>query len=99
MTFYVDLDLLRIVAQPGYTPPLSDLSVRRGNVVPTTIKFVQDGAIVDPGAVATSVYLAVKSNGNYEQTPALVSEGPFIKSGTGACSATHRKSRSDRRHS
>lgn len=83
MRFYVDLDLLRIVATPGYSTPLSDLSVRRGDIIPTQIQFVRDGAVVDPGDDAVSVYLGIKSNGNYEQNPALVTAGPFVKAGTG----------------
>jgi hypothetical protein len=83
MTFYVDLDLLRLVTTPGYTPVLASIDVHRNDLLPFRVHFVQDGQVVDPGDDVTSLYFAVKRSGSYSQNPALVSVGPFTKSGTG----------------
>ena len=83
MTFYIDLDLLRTVATPGYTSPVEVVRVRRGDTVPFVVQFIQSGVAVDPGAAATSLYFAANSAGNYTQDPNLVTAGVFTKSGTG----------------
>lgn len=83
MNLFVDLDLGCVVATPGYTSPLPGLTVRRGDQPTVTVKFLQDGVVVDPGMSATEVSLVVKTAGDYDQDPALVSISTWTKSGTG----------------
>ena len=58
MTFYIDLDLLRVVATPGYSSPVDAVRVRRGDTVPFVVQFSQGGVAVDPGAAAVGVLAA-----------------------------------------
>ena len=83
MTFYIDLDLLRVVATPGYSSPVDAVRVRRGDTVPFVVQFSQGGVAVDPGAAATSLVFAANSAGNSTPDPTLVTAGAFTKSGTG----------------
>lgn len=81
MKLYVDLDLLQLVAIPGYTSPRDTLVVRRGDQPTVQVYFVQDGAVVDPGSITLT--LVVKSNAVFDEDPALVLVNTFVKSGTG----------------
>ena len=83
MTLYIDIDLNRVVATPGYVTALPSLELRRSDIIPFTVKFTQDGVVVDPGDEAYNLYFAIKTAGVYSEDPALVSVGPFTKSGTG----------------
>lgn len=83
MNFFVDLDLCRVVETPGYTRGLAALEVRRGDLIPFVVKFVRDGYVVDPGDEVVYLYFAIKTSGVYSESPALVSVGPFTKTGIG----------------
>jgi hypothetical protein len=83
MTFYIDLDLLRVVATPGYTSPVEVVRVRRNDTPTFTVKFVQSGVVVDPGAAATTLHFAANAEGNYLANANLIATDTFEKSGTG----------------
>ncbi len=83
MRLYIDLDLLRVVAVPGYTAAVDPVTVRRNDTLPLIVQFVEDGYVVDPGAAATTLYFAANSNGNYTQNPNLIAVA-LTKTGTGA---------------
>lgn len=82
MRLYIELDTLTLISQPGFTSPVTQIYVRRGDTLPLAVQFVRDGVVVDPGAV--SLYFAVKTSGKYDMDPALVSIGPFVASGSGS---------------
>lgn len=83
MNLYIDLDLLRVVAMPGYPAAIGTLRLRRNDTVPLVVQFIQSGVVVDPGAAATTLYFAANSTGNYSQNPNMIAI-PLTKSGSGS---------------
>lgn len=83
MKIYVDLDILRIVELPGYTEA-AELDGRIGDSLPLEIRFLRDGAVVDPGS-SVSIGFAIKTAAPFDALLALVTS--FTRSGTGATTA------------
>lgn len=84
MRLYVDLDSRKLITIPGYSAPLTEVRVRREDILPVEIRFVQDGVVVDPGStVVEDVYLTVKGKKYYTQATPLVSATSWSKTGAG----------------
>lgn len=81
MKLYVDLDLGYLVQLPGYTAPLTELRVRKGEIRSVEVRFVQDGEVMDHGA--PTLTLALKARDNYGQNPIPALTTSFGKSGVG----------------
>lgn len=80
MKLYVDLDLRTLVLTAGYTSPLTELQVRKGEVAPVEVRFVRNGLVVDNGNVTPLVTVATKNE--FNQDP-LLAQATLTKSGTG----------------
>lgn len=81
MKLYLDQDS-REVRATAVGPALSLAGFTRNATEDIALRFVQDGAIVEPSG-SFSVYLCLKSWGVYDEDPPLVLAGPLTKSGTG----------------
>jgi hypothetical protein len=83
MTLYIDLDLNRVVSTPGYVTALASLELKRNDIISMVVKFTRDGVVIDPGSEVVYLYFAIKTHNVFSEDPALVSVGPFTKSGSG----------------
>ncbi len=85
MKLYVDLDLRQLVLTPGWTSPLGEIIARRGDVLPTEIQFVRDGAVIDAGNTtgggAITIRATLKTFGEYSENPPLTITTSWTKSG------------------
>ena len=84
MTFYVDLDTLKLIKCPGWFNTPTDITFRRNDKLSLVVKFVSDDSVVDPGTtVVNALNFSLKTASDFDETPALVAAGPFAKTGTG----------------
>lgn len=81
MKLYVDLDLRTLVLTAGYTSPVTELQVRKGEIAQIEVRFVRDGVVIDNGNVSPLVTVATKNQ--FSQDP-LLAQTTLTKSGTGA---------------
>lgn len=77
MEVILDQKTETIIGSVGYSSPVTTLTDRRSAASPLTVRFAEKGDYVDPGE--PEIFFVVKQAGKYDENPALVLTGAFVK--------------------
>lgn len=82
MDIYASNETETLIQNAGNRAAVTSLTIRRSPALPLNVRFVESGAVVDPGS--PEIYFVLKSEGKYDEDPPVLLNGSWTKSGSGS---------------